>query len=25
VFYTGRDLPAASDIMWYNEQSTNEQ
>jgi hypothetical protein len=23
VFYTGRDQPAASDIMWYNEQSTN--
>jgi uncharacterized protein YceK len=20
VFYTGRDLPAASDVMWYNEQ-----
>jgi hypothetical protein len=20
VFYTGRDLPAASDVMWFNEQ-----
>jgi hypothetical protein len=20
VFYTGKDEPAASDIMWYNEQ-----
>jgi hypothetical protein len=20
VFYTGKDLPAASDIMWYNGQ-----
>jgi uncharacterized protein YceK len=24
VFYTGNDEPAASDVMWYNEQRTME-